>query len=148
MRTFVYNMHSHIVATVVLSAISVASIICTVNSIASLCQKYASRFTYLVGAYNVMFQPSTNAFGSVVYDVFLDGVLVQTTKPRHNVLVASAFEDAFRKRFAHTLVKCRTKHVTFSPFKIVQNTIINVDGAYVSHGSPYHINVEHSVLRR
>lgn len=141
-------MHCQIVATAVLGAISVVSIICTVNSIASLCQQYTNRFTYLIGACTVMFQASTNAFGSVVYDVFLDGVLVQTTKPRQNVLLVSAFEDAFRKRFARTLVKHHTKHVTFSAFKIVQNTILNADGVYVSHGSPYHINIEDSVLIR
>jgi hypothetical protein len=140
-------MHCHIAVTVMLGAISVASIICTVKSITSLYQQHAIRFTYLIGVKNVMFQAYTNAIGGVVYDVFLDGVLMRTTKSRQNVCLASSSEDAFRMRLAHTLVTHRNKHVSFSPIKIVQNTILDTAGAYVSHGSPYLVCLEDSVLR-
>lgn len=141
-------MQCHIAATLVLGAISVASIICTARSISALCQQFANRYTYLIGNCNVVFHAYMNANGYVVYDVFLKGILIKTTKPRPCVELSSMLEDDFRSRLAYMLVKRHTRKVTFSPYKVVQNTILDASGTYLSCGSPYLVHADDSVLKR
>jgi hypothetical protein len=119
-----------------------------VKTIAELCKQHVDRFTYLVNGCYVVFQAFTSPEGYVVYDVFFNGKFMRTTRPRFQVVLTSSCEEAFRQRLAHMLIKHRNKKVTFSRFKLVQESIIDVNGNIVSSGEPYSLYTKVSVLNR
>jgi helix-turn-helix protein len=141
-------MYSHIATTLVISAFSIVALSYTVKSITELYKKPVDRFTYLVNGCYVVFQAFTSPQGYVVYDVFFEGKFMRTTRPRFQVELTSSFEEAFRQRLVHMLIKHRNKKVTFSRFKLVQESIIDVNGSIVSSGKPYSLYTKVSVLNR
>ena len=143
------NMNSRISTALVISALSIVVITYTVKCIAELCkQQHGERFAYLVDGCYVTFHAFTSSHGCVVYDVFFDGNFIRTTKPRFHVVLASSFEEAFRQRLARMLCKKSNKKVTFSSFKIVQESIIDINGNIVSGGQPYIVNTDVSSVKR
>ncbi len=142
------TMYSHIGTTLVIGAFSIVAFTYTLKSIAELRKKPLDRFTYLVNGCNVVFQAFTSPQGYVVYDVFFDGKFTRTTRPRFQVALTSSYEEAFRQRLTHMLIKNHNKKVTFSRFKLVQESIIDVNGNIVSYGNPYSLYTKVSVLTR
>jgi predicted membrane-bound mannosyltransferase len=141
-------MNSHISTAIVLGAFSLLAITYTVRSLAELCNQNFDRFTYLVDGCYVMFHAFTSPEGSVVYDVYFKGAFRRTTRPRFHVVLASPCEEAFRHRLAHIIIKHHNKKVTFSCSKLVQESIIDVNGNIVSWGKPYSLNTDISALKR
>ena len=141
-------MRSNISIALVFGAITIVTIGCTVKSIIELYKQYIERFTYVINGFNVVFHAFIGQNGSIVYDVYVQGKCVKTTKPRFNVILRSSHEEAFRHRLAHMLVKTRNKKVSFSRFKMVNDSIVNTDGTIVFHGAPYYLHAKESVLNK
>jgi hypothetical protein len=141
-------MYSHIATTLAIGALSIVVFAYTVKSIAELCKTPVDRFTYLVNDCYVMFHAFIDPQGYVVYDVIFEGKFTRTTRPRFQVALTSSCEEAFRQRLVHMLIKHRNKKVTFSRFKLVQESIIDVNGSIVSSGKPYRLHTKASVLKR